>query len=564
MPRSHLVLALVFLTLTAGPVSAAPVSSDLAFSVNGGGCYPTGIAPGLFDMLNLVDPEWAPLINGKTVDSTPVVVHGTVDQMHGQVGGDFPATHVESDMVAELTLDPADADLAATGNGGAHLGLEWEVGAVPDWAWAGEGDRVVALGRYIFDCGHPDPVPGHCNATTGQACVITDDCPLLCSTCSKHEACVGQHFGYESELHPPHAMAAIRDGRGGIPSDTVGAAAVPVVQADVYVSADGGGAGDRCILTHLSSSLGLLSTECFPLAEPVAPINASNFVFDLPLPPRPAGGRFAWRLISRPAPGGRAARLRVTRRLRAAAPYLRVKVLMRRRVRGEFPTGFAGTIIGGWMNDPAPLTHVRVTVQAAVINNDLQLATPIAPKQCETSGNPCDTAADCASGEACLGTGPVQGWFLQAAVNGEWQRLTGLDTATTGSVLAQDLVYDQYLPPDGGVRVVANGAARECVDTMYGKSLATDIAELGFTNGTTCLASTSHNAGTVDVSYAGPDFGAPTGSADYETPGTGGEGGTCSLTTGTSCVVDADCPSGESCITTGGAFSLRYRIERVP
>jgi hypothetical protein len=30
------------------------------------------------------------------------------------------------------------------------------------------------------------------------------------------------------------------------------------------------------------------------------------------------------------------------------------------------------------------------------------------------------------------------------------------------------------------------------------------------------------------------------------------------------CVVSDDCPSGESCITTGGAFALRYRIERLP
>jgi len=78
------------------------------------------------------------------------------------------------------------------------------------------------------------------------------------------------------------------------------------------------------------------------------------------------------------------------------------------------------------------------------------------------------------------------------------------------------------------------------------------------------LQSTSHYAGTVDATYAGPDFGAPGGVADYELPSVGGEGGTCSLTTTTKCVVDADCLAGESCVTTGGAFSLQYRIERLP
>ena len=59
MLRARLVLALMLLILPAGRVSAAPVDSDLAFSQNGGGCYPAGIAPGLFDMLNLANPEWA-------------------------------------------------------------------------------------------------------------------------------------------------------------------------------------------------------------------------------------------------------------------------------------------------------------------------------------------------------------------------------------------------------------------------------------------------------------------------------------------------------------------------
>jgi hypothetical protein len=44
----------------------------------------------------------------------------------------------------------------------------------------------------------------------------------------------------------------------------------------------------------------------------------------------------------------------------------------------------------------------------------------------------------------------------------------------------------------------------------------------------------------------------------------GGEGGHCSMTTAQGCVVTADCPSGESCIATSGAFTLQYRIERLP
>jgi len=48
----------------------------------------------VLDMLVLVNPEWAPLVNGMTVASTPITVHGTVQGMHGDTSGDFPATHV--------------------------------------------------------------------------------------------------------------------------------------------------------------------------------------------------------------------------------------------------------------------------------------------------------------------------------------------------------------------------------------------------------------------------------------------------------------------------------------
>jgi hypothetical protein len=72
-------------------------------------------------------------------------------------------------------------------------------------------------------------------------------------------------------------------------------------------------------------------------------------------------------------------------------------------------------------------------------------------------------------------------------------------------------------------------------------------------------------AGNIDVTHAGPDFGTgPGGSTDYETTSVGWHGGHSSMTTGLACVVSDDCPSGESCVTTGRAVTLRYRIERIP
>ena len=56
--RVRLKLAVGIAVLGVGvPAAADPVNSDLAAAQAGGGCYPTGIQPSLFDMLVLVNPE---------------------------------------------------------------------------------------------------------------------------------------------------------------------------------------------------------------------------------------------------------------------------------------------------------------------------------------------------------------------------------------------------------------------------------------------------------------------------------------------------------------------------
>src|SRR6184192_270371 len=125
----------------------------------------------------LVNPEWAPIVNGQIVNSDPVLVHGVVQGMHGDTSGDFPSTHLRADVNHFVLLDPEDSDRLATGNDDGLIHFEWEAGVYPAWAWAGTGDRVVGLGRWIFDCGHPGTVPGNCSATMSQQCVIDSDCP---------------------------------------------------------------------------------------------------------------------------------------------------------------------------------------------------------------------------------------------------------------------------------------------------------------------------------------------------------------------------------------------------
>jgi hypothetical protein len=369
-----------------------------------------------------------------------------------------------------------------------------------------------------------------------------------------------------SERTTPTAPSSIprrrppRSGPGAARSSRrrLGATPVPATRADIFIGNAAGGAGDRCILAHQASDFDLLSVECFPLSEPVAPINAKDFVFDVPLPPRPRGGRRAlWRLVTYDPPGGAAARLRIRRRLADPDPHVQVTVRL-------FGTGPPGRCRPG---SPARSSRagratqrrsrtVRVTLDELVVNNGLHPVSPVAPKTCSaTTSMPCATAADCPSGESCLGVGPVLSWQMQAGVDGEWQEFPALASVDTGDVIPLGLVYEQYLPATGSVHLEVNGRSHECIDTIYGKSLATDLAVLGFGKGIGCLASEARSPGQIDLAYPGPEFGAGTsGTMVYETVSTGGVGGHCSTSADLLCTVDADCPSGETCATTGGAF----------
>ncbi len=572
----RITLLLVTLALAVS-AAAQPIDSDLADARAGGGCYPTGFTPSVLDMLVLINPEWAPIVNGPTVDSTPVAVSGTVEGIHGQTSGDFPSTHLFSDVVTDVIVDPEHEDKVATGNDQEHeMAFEWEVGAYPDWAWPGIEDRIYALGRHIFDCGHPGAKPGKCSASTTRDCVLDSDCrPSVCASCQPTETCEGEHFGYSSEIHPPHASAVIRQERGAVLSKKPTAKPLPATIADVWVSGDGGGAGDRCVLTHQASEASQLTLDCWPLKEPVAMINAQDFTFTIPLPPKPAhAGKPRVRILPPPSSidattvnGGVPARLKVKKKLGGPTPSLDVTVKMTKKVKGQLPTGWAGRIVTGWNAKASDLVHVRVTASAILVENDLMRATPLVPRTCSTADTPCATDADCPSGESCFGEGPVQGWGGQAAVDGEWRRFpdASLTTVHDGDVIAQSITWDQYLEPDGALRVQADAFAKDCIDTTYGHALADGVQKLGLTKGIICLgAGTSHAAGRIDATYPGPDFGAGSGGTQtYETQSTGGEGGHCSVTTGMLCVVDPDCPSGETCTTTGGAFRLRYTIEKI-
>ncbi len=522
-----LVLALAMPVATGAD---GPVDSNSALFASGGGCYvPPIVQTSALEQLAAVNPEWAPVVNGGSPFSAPVLVHGTAVESHVSQD-DFPAGHVSFDQNTEIVLDAADEHFLATGNyfapnlnnGRPTLELEWETGSYPAWAWAGDGDRIVALGRWIFDCGHPDPIPGHKDGTS-IPCLTDTDQPA-------GVPCVGAVFNYRSELHPPQAVAVIRSGGEAMLQGD--GRAVPVTQADVYVSADGGGAGDACVVTHKTSLNAILGAPCFPLHAPLAmlpsgsaPLNSRDFSFDVPLPALQGGRDPILRVLTRPTPTlgttAIAAPLLVVPHLDADSPFYEVTVRMTQTVDGTLPTGFAATLLAGWQRAPAsPLVHLRVTVDGVVINDALKRTVP--------------------------GITIPPGWKMQTELNGGWQEIGGLDGISPDSVgqpTPLSASYDLFLPRTGSVDLHVVAASIGCVDTLFAHSLLADLIRFGFNPadpstlnralrlGLTCLDTPERSAGSIDISFGGPKFGAS--DTTYQV------------------------------ISSNGAFTLEFRIERL-
>jgi hypothetical protein len=556
-----------------------------ATQANGGGCYPITISPGLLDMLVLINPEWAAVDVGANLPpvSAPVTMHGTVSLAKINETGDFPGDHVTDDQNTFLVIDSTTTAFVATGNVGPdgvqndvpgvtplpNLEMEWEIGKYPLFAWAGPGDQVTAVGRHIWDCGHPNPTPaGTCSTTLSQSCILDSDCtPPLCPTCVSGETCVGVSFGYHSELHPPQAVAVSRVGQGFAYHKTPRGGR-SATRTEVWISNDGGGAGDRCIVTHQASSLSLLTVECFPLSQPLANVDASDFAFDIPLPPEPPGNTKPPRVrVYDQTPKGLPRANVETTFVPGPTPVVHAVVKMTTPIKGVLPGPTGKSIVVGWRHDHVtPMTRLRVDVTALEIVNPLKPVTPAIPvlQRCSVKTTQDCSATPCPSGDTCLTLGgPIPGWQIFLEVNGNWQAMQGLTSVQTPTTVPQKLSYDLALPAGGTLRLHATGKSLDCREAqLYGQSLTRDLSLYGLTDGATCLNASSHDVGRFDVSYTDPNFGSNGSSMNYVTPVIGGEGGACLVTTSQLCLTDADCPGGETCVVTGGSFKLHYTVTK--
>lgn len=173
-------------------------------------------------------------------------------------------------------------------------------GALPEYAWPSVGDRVWLEGRWIFDCGHTGMNDGLSKL---------NDLGLLPSGTTLND-----WVKFESEIHPPRALATFRLGHTSMSQEQTNSSGdpyraqsdepsswlpvtgtafpqqngtppwtpptlIPVTEADIFVSGNGGGANDLCNIVNRSDSSG----DCSPYSHtgPAITINNYNYVFDI-------------------------------------------------------------------------------------------------------------------------------------------------------------------------------------------------------------------------------------------------------------------------------------------
>jgi CARDB len=262
----------------------APIPAHSAFDA---GCNSSDL--GDDTDLSRSDPIWAPLLKDPDhpfPNDPPVIFEGRVTTPQEQFGVDRTGrvnehtnsqapsevsefdlswNHYTHDKTFQAIPDPRYKYLLAGDRSGAAvkpwLEVEWEEGstmgdsrtwgALPEFAWPSVGDRIWTEGRWVFDCGHTG-LPG------GD---IID--PLA--------------VRYETEIHPPRALVTFRLNHpvAGPPTE------VPVTEADVYVSGNGGGANDICSVYLAASIVYPNGYNICTHTGPSIPVNDRNYVFDI-------------------------------------------------------------------------------------------------------------------------------------------------------------------------------------------------------------------------------------------------------------------------------------------
>ena len=232
-------------------------------------------------------------------------------------------------------------------------------------------------------------------------------------------------------------------------------------------------------------------------------------------------------------------------------PSIHVTVPMTVPIKGKMPNIFAQSILATWKKDKTKLKHVQVQFTGLTVNNPVKDSTQPVPQVCAhpTTGpttTTCTVDSDCAAGtcaadasKQCHANSECEAdRFLQRCVTlhrrrharvaplgrGQW-RLGGVCRAVAARDaraipiatvhetehspdVEEKFKFDEYVPADGSIHIKVSGRSFDCLHGLFGHNLKELLGFYGFTDGGECLLNGgSHDAGTVDITLNGPDFG---------------------------------------------------------
>jgi uncharacterized repeat protein (TIGR01451 family) len=261
LPLACLGVAIVLIAAVGG--LSSPPAARAASAVNGASANCDSFTLsllGIIDVTSFPEPGWVWVDpSQKLKDVSGVVQESFVTHT------DFPAVHDSHDQNTHLAVDPGFEGLLSDVNDPGEIEMEWEIGTFPSetsgdpaertfprWAWPSDGDRLWLNGNWIFDCGHPDDVGG-----------------------VNH---------YHSEIHPPRAVATMRQQLHTLPG--TGTTPVPVTTTDLYIHGRAGFVGDDL---ECGQEIIVSHGTCSPSAYPHrgTPI-AADYDFKVCLPAKPS------------------------------------------------------------------------------------------------------------------------------------------------------------------------------------------------------------------------------------------------------------------------------------
>jgi uncharacterized repeat protein (TIGR01451 family) len=376
---------------------------------------------------------------------------------------DFPVNHDSHDHNFDIDVDPGQEGLLSDVNppnneddvgsvddllDPTKIEIEWETAHFPPWAWPSVGDRVWVDGNWIFDCGHAKRVGG-----------------------INH---------YHTEIHPPRAVASMRDQLRTMPG--TGTTPVRVTATDLYIHGRGGFVTEQlqCGLDVVIAPVPGCS-QLEPLPHRGTPIDA-DFDFDVVLPPKPSSPTALLTTQIANGPGNTI----------GTAPQLTcctsddvdgngtVDTLLHVRVPlagtgAGFDDVFARRIYAGWITPPGSLHHFQLRLERGRMFEDQ-----------DTDPGDCDCTGFWMNVDRGSGLTTDREWFRLDAfdvptdggdcgIPGPFDDITNTlghwddnDGCGNGRLNFSGPAYDFYTSDSQSIRVEFNGYDRDCFDSVFG------------------------------------------------------------------------------------------------